>query len=219
MGKEDWSFLGPVVLRSAVMFIVSMVMLRVIGMRGVMQNLHEIVLIITLGSAAGDASFQRDVGLVPCILVFIVIIGMYKLVNFFSSRSMHIEHMVEGKEFLLIRDGRLVVENLGIEMLNMDEVYADLRVEHITHLGQVERAYVEPSGKISIFFYTDEKVKPGLPILPEELDRPLRRIVTPGMYACAFCGFTDKLKQAGKHVCPECERDEWLHASDVRRVT
>jgi uncharacterized membrane protein YcaP (DUF421 family) len=218
MGEEDWSFLGSVVLRSAVMFTVSMIMLRVIGMRGVMQNLHEIVLIITLGSAAGDASFYSNVGLLPCILVFIVILGMYKIVNFFSSKSIHVEQMVEGKEFQLVRDGRFVVKSLDIEMLNRDELFSDLRYEHISHLGQIERAYVEPSGKISVFFFPDDRVKFGMPILPEELEKPLSTIAEPGMYSCAFCGFTGKLEQAGEHVCPGCKKSEWLRASDAKRV-
>ena len=54
LGEEDWNFLYEVLLRSAVMFLVAITAMRAIGRRGTKQGVFELVLIITLGSAAGD---------------------------------------------------------------------------------------------------------------------------------------------------------------------
>ena len=69
LGEEEWSFLPEVLLRSTIMFIVAVIALRLIGKRGIMQHVFELVLIITLGSAAGDPMFYSKVGLLTAILV------------------------------------------------------------------------------------------------------------------------------------------------------
>jgi uncharacterized membrane protein YcaP (DUF421 family) len=113
LGEEEWSFLPEVLLRSAVMFIVALVALRLIGKRGIMQGVFELVTIITLGSAAGDPMFYKKVGLLPAMLVFVSIILMYRFTNFLVARYKLIEHLVEGKHVRLIRDKKFVVENFN----------------------------------------------------------------------------------------------------------
>ena len=86
LGEEEWSFLPEVLLRSAIMFLVALIALRLIGKRGIMQGVFELVTIITLGSAAGDPMFYKKVGLLPAILVFVSIVLMYRFIKFFSSK-------------------------------------------------------------------------------------------------------------------------------------
>jgi uncharacterized membrane protein YcaP (DUF421 family) len=59
LGEEDWSFLPEVLLRSVIMFLVAVISVRLIGKRGIMQGVFELVTIITLGSAAGDPMFYK----------------------------------------------------------------------------------------------------------------------------------------------------------------
>jgi uncharacterized membrane protein YcaP (DUF421 family) len=219
MGEEDWPFLGWVVFRSAVMFIVALVSIRIIGKRGVMQGVFELVLIITLGSAAGDPMFYSKVGLLPAMTVFATIVLMYKIINHLATHNKTFEHAVEGNEQQLVKDGKFIVANYKNATLGKEELLSDLRLKNISQLGQVEYAYIEPSGDLSVFFYPDEKVKPGLPLLPHMLDKAHTRINTPGLYSCNFCGNTIQLQPAEKFSCSECEETEWVEASDARRIT
>src|SRR5688572_31306921 len=95
LGEEEWSFLPEVLLRSAIMFLAAIACVRLIGKRGIMQGVFELVTIITLGSAAGDPMFYKKVGLLPAMLVFLTIFLMYRIVNFFVSKSTYIEQLVE----------------------------------------------------------------------------------------------------------------------------
>lgn len=111
LGEEEWSFLPEVLLRSAIMFIVAIIALRLIGKRGIMQGVFELVTIITLGSAAGDPMFYKKVGLLPAILVFITIILMYRIINFFVAKFKLMEHLIEGRHVRLVKDSRFAIEN------------------------------------------------------------------------------------------------------------
>lgn len=49
--------------------------------RGVRQmSLFEVLIILTLGSAAGDVAFYDDVPMVPVLIVFITLALLYRLV-------------------------------------------------------------------------------------------------------------------------------------------
>ena len=115
LGEEEWSFLPEVLFRSAIMFIVAIVALRLIGKRGIMQGVFELVTIITLGSAAGDPMFYSKVGLLPAILVFVMIILMYRITNFFVAKNKSFEHLIEGRHERLVKDCRFMIENFKPE--------------------------------------------------------------------------------------------------------
>src|SRR5688572_10023568 len=83
-----WIFLLEVFFRSAVMFTVLVTGLSLTGKRGVKQlSVFEIVIIIGLGSAAGDPMFYEDVGIVPAIIVFATVLGCYRLITWMASKS------------------------------------------------------------------------------------------------------------------------------------
>ncbi|RYF88478.1 MAG: DUF421 domain-containing protein [Chitinophagaceae bacterium] len=218
MGSEDWNFLWETILRSFIMFVIILVSLRILGKRGVKQlSVFELVVIIGLGSAAGDPMFYKDVGIVPAIIVFSMIVGLYRLITFFVGQNKKFEALIEGKPVCLIEDGSFAIENFKKEVLGEDEFFSELRLQGVSQLGQVQQAIVEVSGSISIFFYPDNEVKYGLPIMPGSLQQPIKIITHPGHYSCIFCGNTQTLTE-GRHKCRECKKDEWVASSNRKRI-
>ena len=105
------------------------------------------------------------------------------------------------------------------EALAQDEFFAELRIKGISQLGQIEEAIEEVSGEISVFYFPDEAVQYGLPIMPDSFNNTLTTISEPGYYSCIFCGYTEKLKPVQEHKCPTCEKKKWIKASNKKRVT
>jgi uncharacterized membrane protein YcaP (DUF421 family) len=211
-------FLLEVIFRTAVMFSVVLIALRFTGKRGVKQlSIFEIVIIIALGSAAGDPMFYEDVGILPAIAVFIVVIICYRLVTWFTGKSKWFEELLEGRTELLIENGFFSVLKFEKEAIAQDEFFAELRLQSIEHLGQVKYAFLEPTGNISVFFFADEDVKPGLPLLPSLFNQRSKVITTGGLYACANCGFIQALTP-GSAACPVCKREEWVEAIKTLRI-
>ncbi len=72
LDKVPMEFLGEVALRSLYTFILVFLFLKLTGRRGVRQmSLFEVLIILTLGSAAGDVAFYDDVPMIPVLVVFI----------------------------------------------------------------------------------------------------------------------------------------------------
>jgi uncharacterized membrane protein YcaP (DUF421 family) len=219
LGGEDWSFLPETILRTLIMFIVILTSLRLLGKRGVKQlSIFELVVIISLGSAAGDPMFYKEVGILPAIIVFAMIVGLYSLITYMIGKNPAFERLMEGKPVRLIKGGVFAIGNFSKEALGEDEFFAELRMQGVSHLGQVEEAIVESSGNISIFYYPDEEVKYGLPIMPDSLESLCQTIIDTDHYACIFCGFTEKLIPATKHTCPDCKKSTWVKATNKKRI-
>ena len=220
LGQEEWSFLLEIALRTIIMFVTIIIGLRVLGKRGVKQlSLFELVVIIGLGSAAGDPMFYREVGIVSSILVFVLIILMYTLVTYLIGKSKKFETLLEGKSICLIENGEFSIENFKKENLGSDEFFAELRLKGISHLGQIDQAIEEVSGEISVFYFEDEKVKYGLPIMPDSLCNPLKFIKNSGHYSCIFCGYTEEKNPGVAGKCRKCKKEEWIPASNRKRIT
>lgn len=213
------AFLLEVVFRSTIMFVTLLIVLRVAGKRGVRQlSIFETVIIISLGSAAGDPMFYEDVGLFPAITVFITIISLYRLVTWLTGKSKWFETIVEGKTVCLISEGKFSISEFKKESLAQDEFFSELRLKSVEHLGQIRNAYLESSGEVSIFYFEDKDVKQGLPILPERYNKKNKLIQSSGWYSCSFCGHTQE-QEAGTAQCPNCERDEWVKSIQTVRLS
>jgi uncharacterized membrane protein YcaP (DUF421 family) len=213
------TFLLEVIFRSTVMFTILLLTLKLAGKRGVKQlSIFETVIIIALGSAAGDPMFYEDVGIVPAAIVFTVIIILYRSVTWLTGKSKKFEEFIEGKTECLINDGKFSISTFKKESLAQDEFFAELRIRSIEHLGQVQHAFIETSGEISVFFYPDEKVKYGLPILPSMFNAKNKFIPSDGIYACSFCGHTQEVKK-GTAKCAVCKKEEWVEAINTLRIT
>lgn len=219
IGEEmPYSFLAEVLLRTVVMFFIVLLVLRMSGKRGIKQlSVFELAIIISLGSAAGDPMFYEDVALLPAILVFIIVISLYKLITYLTGRYEKVEEFIEGKPVKLIENGKIMYETFRKESLAYDELFSQLRQKNISHLGQVKCAYLETSGDLSIFYFPDEEVIPGLPILPDIYDFPCNEFQSEKSYCCKHCG---ELKSEPHDIiaCRVCEELEWIEASKGLRL-
>lgn len=219
IGEADWEFMVEICLRTFIMYFIILIGLRLLGKRGVRQlSVFELVVIISLGSAAGDPMFYKEIGLLVPVLIFAVIVSAYRMTTFLMAKSKKMDDLIEGTCVYLIREGEFSIDDFGKEGLAYDEFFSEMRQQSIAHLGQVESVILETSGNLSIYYFSDEQVKYGLPILPELFDDCHKTINTPGIYACAYCGNVEELTPSPKHTCKKCQHQSWVKAINRLRI-
>ena len=218
-GSEDFSFIAEVIVRTIIMFLIIIIGLRFLGKRGVKQlSVFELVVIIGLGSAAGDPMFYKEVGILFSLVVFIIIISLYGILTYLLGKSKKFENLLEGKAICLIKEGEFELQNFKKENLGTDEFFSELRLKGVSNLGQVETAIEETSGDISVFFYSDEDTKYGLPIMPDSLEHPLQYVEEKNYYSCTFCAYTEEKDLGAAGSCKNCGKKNWVRASNKLRV-
>ena len=220
LDKVPLEFLGEVALRSLYTFVLVFLFLKITGRRGVRQmSLFEVLIILTLGSAAGDVAFYDDVPMLPVLVVFITLAVLYRIVMWLMSHSEKLEDLLEGKPAIIIKDGEFAWEKVGKENMTEFEFFMELRISGVDHLGQVRLAILETNGQLSVFYYADEDIKPGLCILPDEFSPRYTTVPEQGDYACVRCSHIAVMRAGEHQLCPRCANPAWSKASRGIRIT
>ena len=161
----------------------------------------------------------KEVGLLSALAVFVGIILCYKVTTFLVFKFKPIEQFLEGKPIYLIEDGVFLTKNFDKEALGYDEFFSEMRQKNVSHLGQIDIAILEISGELSLYYYKDEDVLYGLPILPFYYDKQFSEIPENGYYSCTYCGFTEVIAIKQSHCCPKCTHHKWVHSMNTTRLT
>ncbi len=221
-GDHPPIFLAEIILRTVVIYLYTLVLVRLIGKRGLGQmSAFDFLIVIALGSAVGDPMFYPEVPLAHAMAVITVVVALQRGVSYVTEKSTRAQTLVEGDAVRLVRDGVIDCERLAEEQLQREELFSSLRLAGITQLGQVARAYIEPSGHISVLKRASPR--PGRPLMPAcDPDPPTVYAcgATPpegGDFACAACGFCITLEAVRPldEACPHCGHTEWLRAVEA----
>ncbi|OYD42217.1 DUF421 domain-containing protein [Sphingobacterium cellulitidis] len=206
------NLLVEIIMRTFIMFLLILIILRISGRRGVRQlTLFEVAIILGLGSAAGDPMFQEDLPIFHAILVFLTVILLYKGITWLTAKFSFVNRIMEGEPFVVVRDGEFAVTDENVSSFSKMEFFAELRNSSIEHLGQVRLAVLETDGSMSILRYDNSKVKFGLPLFPDDYKEIVPSVNSHGPYACMYCG------KVLEHVnidftCPVCHKKKWTKA-------
>jgi uncharacterized membrane protein YcaP (DUF421 family) len=166
-GDLPWTFLLEVLLRTAIMYLYALLIVRVLGKRGMGQLApFDFVIIIALGSAVGDPMFYPRVPVLHAMMAITAVVLFTRALVHVTEKRGKVEQFVSAAPTRMVVDGRLDSERMHQETISREELFQALRSAGVQQLGQVERAYLEPSGNVSTFLYLGNDVRPRIPLLP-----------------------------------------------------
>ena len=136
--------------RSAVMFLIALLLMRMAGMRpfGKGEPFDNIITfliggILSRGVVAATPFFSTVISMVVIILI-------HKLLAKLSIYSKWFGAKVKGEKVLLYRDGMFIQKNMSKVNITEHDILEDLRLEvQLANLEKIQEVYMERSGKIS----------------------------------------------------------------------
>lgn len=165
-------YLLEIAFRTAVMYLYALVFARFVGKRSVGQiSPFEFIMIIIIGSAAGDPMMYAHVPLLYGIVVLTVVMLLHRIVSALTDKSERVEDVFEGEPVLVVEDGQLLEAAIGSGTISRRELMSQLRQQGIRDVGEVERAYFEPSGMFSVFQASQENQKTTESTMPSDYKR------------------------------------------------
>jgi uncharacterized membrane protein YcaP (DUF421 family) len=140
-----------IALRSALIYVVVLLGLRLLGKRHVAQlSILDFVLILLISNAVQNAMVGEDTSLAGGIVAAVTLLALNYLFSNLLYRSRKAELILEGTPTLLIHNGEVILPHLAAERLTEDELLRVAREHGIEHLGEVKTAVMELDGTISI---------------------------------------------------------------------
>lgn len=163
-------YLLEIALRILMLFLVLMLVVRILGKRE-QQNLSPMqqMLMIALGSAAGDVMLYPQVAMAYAVTVLIGVTLLTIVLEITANRIRPLRDFLESVPRILVHDGVVDFEALKIERTTERELYASLRGSGAVALCQVELAILEVTGSISVVL---NEAKPKQRDLIEYLLKP-----------------------------------------------
>lgn len=139
-----------IVARAAFMFVFLYVLLRIMGKRELGQlTPFELVVMIVLGDLMQQGVTHNDTSLTGAVLAISTFAFLAVAMSWISYLSPRAEKLLDGEPRVVIRDGKLLKENLRRDRMTQSEVESEMRIAGIASMDQVAWAILEPQGKIS----------------------------------------------------------------------
>lgn len=171
IGEQPPLFFLEIVVRVLLTYTFAVVALRYMGKRGQRQmSPFELVLVIALGSATGDAMFSPEVPILYAWVIITAMVGLNRLLGIAQVRSRAVNDFLEGRPQLVLSAGRILDRSLRDEHLRRCEFLALLREQGVRNTGEIEYAYLEATGRLGLLRAPSNRQYDGESTLPQDCD-------------------------------------------------
>jgi uncharacterized membrane protein YcaP (DUF421 family) len=140
-----------IVLRTAVVYLVILIGLRLAGKREIGQmTVFDLVVLLLIANAVQNAMVGPDTSLIGGVLAALVLLALNWGVAQLDLHWPRLRRFVEGSPTLLVMHGEIIPSHLRREGLDEDTLLAALREHGIAEVSGVEMAVLETDGTISV---------------------------------------------------------------------
>ncbi|MDB5056184.1 MAG: rane protein [Bacilli bacterium] len=146
---------------------------RLLGKKQISQlTLFEYVVGITLGELAGFMSTDIEANYVHGIVALVTWFLFAYILEIVTLKSLILRHWFEGRGTVMVKDGKVLEDNLKKEKYTGDELMESLRTKNVFNLADVEFAILEASGDLNVLLKKENQpLTPkhlGIKIAPEQ---------------------------------------------------
>src|SRR4051812_24393161 len=117
-------------------------------MSGRVTNL-ELGVMLTLGAIECVAMQAGNSGVVPGLVSLCALVLINRGFSQLEASSASATRVLVGRTSMLIRDGVVLSDELEKARVSQQKLFSVLRSQHVRHLGEVERVYLETFGAFS----------------------------------------------------------------------
>lgn len=139
-----------IVVRSAIIFAIVFLVIRVIGRRELSRmEPFDLIILVVIGDIIQQGVNQSDLSVTGALISVATIALLTVAVSWIGFRFRAVRPLLESRPIVLVEDGRVIEGNLRRERLTVEEITSQARLQKINSLERVQWAVLERSGDIS----------------------------------------------------------------------
>ncbi|WP_113604592.1 DUF421 domain-containing protein [Staphylococcus aureus] len=151
----EWTL---VILRSVFILIILFAITKWLGKRQISQlSFFEYIAGMTIGDIAAQVSTGLDSKFFHGVFAILIFAVVPFLTGILSLKNKTARDFFEGKSTVLIKDGKILEDNLKKEKYTSDELLELLRGKVAFSVADVEFAVLEPSGELNVLLKKDRQ--------------------------------------------------------------
>lgn len=138
-------------IRGTAVYLVLFVLLRAVLKReSGAVGITDLLVLVLIADAAQNAMADEYSSLPEGLVLVAVIVFWAYTLDWLGFRFPRVERFVKPPRLPLVRDHRLLEENMAKELVTEEELRSQLRLQGVDDLDEVRVAYMEPDGRISV---------------------------------------------------------------------
>ncbi|CAH2462622.1 MULTISPECIES: DUF421 domain-containing protein [Bacillus] len=151
----EWTL---VILRSVFILIILFAITKWLGKRQISQlSFFEYIAGMTIGDIAAQVSTGLDSKFFHGVFAILIFAVVPFFTGILSLKNKTARDFFEGKSTVLIKDGKVLEDNLKKEKYTSDELLELLRGKSAFNIADVEFAVLEPSGELNVLLKKDRQ--------------------------------------------------------------
>ena len=113
-------------------------------------SIADVLLLVIIADAAQNAMAGEYKSITDGLVLVSTIIGWNVMIDWLTYISPTLRAMLEPRALQLVRDGKMLRQNMRRELIAETELLSKLREHGVDDVKQVKAAYFEPDGNISV---------------------------------------------------------------------
>ncbi len=139
-------------LRVIFIYFVLVFAMRVMGKRQVGElRVSELIVAFLLSEVAVQPIVDRSKPILFSIISIFLLLSIEVIISFILMKSVKLKRIVSGAPVLLIRRGKIMVDEMTKNRIEFDELYSEIRQSGYGSIREIYYAVLEENGKISVF--------------------------------------------------------------------
>lgn len=140
-----------IVIRGSITYLALFFLLRTVLKRQAgAVGITDLLVVVLIADAAQNAMADDYTSIPDGLLLVATIVFWSYALDWLGYRYPAMQRWVHSPALLLIRDGRMLRRNMRRELITEDELMSQLRQQGIADILDVETAYMEGDGRISV---------------------------------------------------------------------
>ncbi|MGB3650624.1 MAG: YetF domain-containing protein [Rivularia sp. (in: cyanobacteria)] len=138
-------------IRGSLVYLALFAVLRILPSRQIgTLGINDVLVVVLFAEAAQNAMASDYTSITEGIILVGTIIFWSYFINWLGYKIPAVGSFVSPPPLILVKNGRLINQNMEQELLTEEELMSQLRQQGVESLEKVKKAYMEADGRISI---------------------------------------------------------------------
>lgn len=148
-----------ILFRTVFLYIFILIVFRLMGKREVGElSIMDLVVFVLIAECVAFALEDVDKPVFQNVFPIIILLIIQYINSLITLKSKKVRDLIDGDPSLIIRDGVINQKEMKKQRYNLDDLFQQMREERIPSVQQIDYAFLEPSGKLSIFLKSDDPI-------------------------------------------------------------
>ncbi len=154
-----------IIFRTALFYFLIVLAYRIMGKREIAQlGIIDLIVSILIAELVAISIENVKDPIIYTIFPICLLVILELVLAFVAIKSRKFRNIFDGKPSLIICNGKINYKEMVKQRYSMDDLLLELRQREIKSIENVEYAFLEPNGKLSVFKYNILGLKSNYPM-------------------------------------------------------